>query len=79
MIVPGKHDNPQETVVAVTATILGLLLENRTMTYEALRERVLRIHPRSSPLLPFSLTLAFALGRIRYRPNADAFEYLEPS
>ncbi|WP_425462540.1 ABC-three component system middle component 8 [Martelella lutilitoris] len=72
-----KHIDPNTCTLRVITLVLGELLRRRTVTFDELRNFVVR---RAGPdaelaFLP-AMEVIFLLGRVEYREKTDSFEYV---
>jgi hypothetical protein len=72
---PTKHNNPDQTVVAVATQALKRLQTRRVMAFEDLRVQLRKSNPGTERLFVPALGLLYLLGLVEYRPKADSVEY----
>lgn len=77
MLKPGKHLNPQFSIIHVGGLIIKALKESKMLTFD---ELLAILTEKSSPkvkevYLP-SLSFLFLLGKIHYHKKIDAFELI---
>lgn len=72
-----KYTNPKLSVVAVSASILRMLMNERALKYDELLRRVVNQHGASSKetFLP-SLNFLFLLNKVKYFQEHDMVEYI---
>lgn len=79
MLFPSKHDHPDQTVVAVVATMIKYLARHEIVPYDALLAHC-RKHSRGVEyLFTPALSVLHLLGLVEYLPKADAFEWVGTS
>ena len=77
MLRPYKHAHPDKTVVALAATLLKRLKEQRLSNYEALLEFAhKKVGSESASLFLPALNLLYLLGLVEYHRKTDAIEYV---
>jgi hypothetical protein len=79
MLIPTKHDHPDQTVVAMATLLLGHLMTHRTEKFDSLRKFAEQSVVGGEYLLPSALSLLYLFGLVEYRSKPDAFEYIENS
>jgi hypothetical protein len=67
MLTPNKHSHPDQTVLAVAASLLKVLKT----------EKVHEIRGADYLFVP-AVSFLFLLGLLDYRANSDIFEYVGP-
>ncbi len=77
MLFPSKHDDPDQTVIAVASTMIKYLTRYRVVEYGALVEHCVKRKHRVDYLFSPALGLLFVLGLINYLPKSDSFEWLQ--
>lgn len=78
MLKPSKHTELDQTVLAVSATILRHIRKTRVESYETIRELVRERSLANDSLFVPALGFLFMLGLIDYRPKSDIIEYVGP-
>lgn len=82
MLTPHKHLKLNTSVLNLSALALAHLRRHRSVTYEKLYahlERRVGTKDAEDVRLMFGPTVSFLflLGKVRYHPQNDSFEYLE--
>ncbi|KFI81044.1 ABC-three component system middle component 8 [Bifidobacterium psychraerophilum] len=75
MLFPSKHDNPDQTIIAVATTMIKYLSRYKVVEYSALlgycKSKTDKIEYLFSP----AIDLLYILGLVRYLPKSDCFEW----
>lgn len=75
MLFPSKHDNPDQTVIALAGIMISYLSRYQVVEYNTLvrycRKRVDQAEYLFSP----AISLLFLLGLVEYLPKSDSFEW----
>lgn len=79
MLFPSKHDHPDLTVIAISASMIKHLSRYRVVTYDNLLKHCRKQGPSVDYLFTPSLSLLYVLGLIEYLPKADSFEWIGSS
>lgn len=77
MLFPTKHDHPDQTVIAVSGTMMKYLSRYRVVTYDALLEHCQSKNQKVDYLFSPAISLLFLLGLVRYLPKSDSFEWVK--
>lgn len=77
MLFPGKHEHPDQTVVALAGTMIKYLSRHRVVKYEALFEHCKGKSYQIDYLFSPAISLLYLLGIVEYLPKADSFEWLK--
>jgi hypothetical protein len=76
MLRPTKHLNPRSSVLNVSAMMLKVLANQRTIRYQDLYERLhKKLGEDLRPVFVPALSFLFLLGRLDYHEKTDAFEF----
>ena len=76
MLRPHKYLNPQKSVLNVSSFILKELMNHRTETYTAIREKCVDKFGDSAVYnLDRALMLLYLMGLVEYREKNDTIEY----
>jgi hypothetical protein len=75
LLQPTKHNNADQTVVAVATQALRRLRMRRLIGFEDLRSQLRKANPGTERLFVPALGLLYILGLLEYRPKADSVEY----
>jgi hypothetical protein len=78
MLRPSKHTELDQTVLAVSATILRHMRKTKVESYEEVRGLVRERSLTNDSLFVPALSFLFMIGLIDYRPKADIIEYVGP-
>lgn len=78
MLKPSKHTELDQTVLAVSATILRDVRKKKVEGYEDVRALVREHSLANDALFIPALCFLFMLGLIDYHPKADVLEYVGP-
>ncbi len=78
MLKPSKHTELDQTVIAVSATILRHMRKTQVESYEVVRGLLRESSLANDPLFVPALGFLFMLGLVDYRPKADIIEYVGP-
>ena len=76
MIIPGKHSNPDRTLIAVAVVMLESLKRKKVLRYDELLSVVRKKHADSDVLYLPALNFLYMLGLLKYHKKSDVFEYL---
>lgn len=77
MLFPGKHEHPDQTVVALSSTMMRYLSRHQVVKYDALYEHCKGKSNDIDYLFSPAVSLLFLLGLIEYLPKADSFHWLQ--
>jgi hypothetical protein len=77
MLTPNKHSHPDQTVLAVAASLLKVLKTEKVASFDRLRSKVHEIRGADYLFVP-AVSFLFLLGLLDYRANSDIFEYVGP-
>lgn len=75
MLFPSKHSNPDQTVLALSVSLLAHLRSKQTVSFDELRAFGRRKTKHSELLFTPSVSLLYLLGIVEYLPKIDSFEY----
>lgn len=75
MLFPSKHDNPDQTVLAVSCIMIKYLQRYKVVKYQALLDHCKDRAQRIEYLFTPSISLLFLLDLVRYLPKSDSFEW----
>jgi hypothetical protein len=79
MLKPTKHLNPDLSVLNVSAHIIRLLANSRTIKYDELYGRLeKRLGDDLRPVFLPAISFLYLLGKIEYHTKNDTFEYRTP-
>jgi hypothetical protein len=76
MLRPGKHSDPDQTVVAAATTLLRALRRKRMVSFDELKEALERASQSPEALFLPAVNFLFLVGLVEYRPTVDSFEYV---
>ena len=76
MLFPSKHSDPDQTVLAMSVSILHYLRSRQTVSFDDLRAYGKKKTKNSELLFTPSLNFLYLLGLIEYLPKIDSFEYV---
>ncbi|WP_407666212.1 ABC-three component system middle component 8 [Mycobacterium pinniadriaticum] len=78
MLIPSKHDHPDQTVLSVSSILLRQLRRQRIAPYADLVKIAKRKVKGGEVLFVPAINLLYALGLVEYRRKVDSFEYVGP-
>ncbi|WP_400160191.1 ABC-three component system middle component 8 [Arthrobacter sp. BPSS-3] len=76
VLFPGKHENPDHTVIALATTMIKYLSRHRVAKYDSLFEHCQRASLHVEYLFSPAISLLYLLGLVQYLPKSDSFEWL---
>lgn len=76
MLFPSKHDNPDQTIIAVASTMIKYLSRYQIAEYDKLLAHCRKGGKRVDYLFSPAISLLYLLGLVQYLPKADSFEWL---
>lgn len=78
MLIPSKHDHPDQTVLSVSSVLLRQLRRQRIVPYADLVKFARRKVKGGDVLFVPAINLLYILGLVEYRRKVDSFEYVGP-
>ncbi|MFF2840509.1 ABC-three component system middle component 8 [Paenarthrobacter sp. NPDC057981] len=76
MLFPGKHEHPDQTVIALASTMMKYLARHQVVKYDVLFEHCNGRGHQADYLFTPALNLLYLLGVVDYLPKADSFEWI---
>lgn len=76
MLRPGKHSDPDQTIIAAATTLLRALRKKQVVPFDELKKALETSSQSPESLFLPALNFLFILGLVEYRALVDSFEYL---